>query len=163
MNTQENTSEHLTKNQRRNLIVMLGIALVLAILASTPSVRLYFQSKFTAPDRIILSKVSGYIQAAQKQYLVFKVKEGHGLSIEVYEVSEKGDSQTLKQKFNLEDDSDSYVMIDKNTTNLALSDVDQDGSLEIIAPSVDRNGNSRLNTFKFDPNLNSFSPMVKSQ
>lgn len=157
-----NTQENMTYNQKIILRILLAVALILVVLAATPSVRIYFQSKFSNPERVILSKVSGYIQAAQKQYLIFKIKEGHGLLIEIYEISANGDSQTLKQRFNLDDDTDSYVMIDKNTTNLALSDVDNDDSLEIVAPSVDQNGNSRLNTFKFDPNLNSFVPLKLS-
>lgn len=163
MNTHENSSENLTPKQKRTLLIMFIGAVLLATLAATPAVRLYFQSKLTAPERVILSKISGYVQSAQKKYLIFKIKEGRSLLIEIYEISENGQSQILKQKFNLEDDNDSYVMIDKNTTNLALSDVDQDGSLEIVAPSVDRNGNSRLNTFKYDADLGSFVQMTKSE
>lgn len=165
MNTPESNNNmiSLNKNQKIILAVLAALSIILAVMAMTPSVRIYFQSKFNTPERVILSKVSGPIASANKQYLIFKIKEGGSLIVEIYEMSADGNSQSLKQKFILDDDLDAYVMIDKNTTNLALSDVDKDGSLEIVVPSVDRNGNSRLNTFKYDTDIQSFTPYTKPE
>ena len=67
-------------------------------------------------------------------------------------------NQHLKQKFSLTDDSEAFLMINNNSVNLGLDDVDHDGTLDIIAPTVDHNGNSRLNIFKFKPELDQFVP-----
>lgn len=113
---------------------------------------------FLKPHRVVLAKVNTFYGIEQKEYLILKIKDESGLQIEIYEMQKDG-GQLFKQKFELTQDSDAYITLDKNTTNLALSDVDKDGVMDILAPSVDRNGNLRLNTFRYNLEFNSFEPI----
>ncbi len=162
MNKVEIKSE--TKNKRA-IIVLLVLAAFAAVLSSFPSVQSRTKSFFAKDSRLILAKVNAYFGSDQKEFLILKIKDSSGIQIEIYEVtSQAGNPQTqqsFKQRFELLQDSDAYITLDKNTTNLALSDVDKDGQLDIIAPSVDRNGNLRLNTYRFNSDLRSFEPLVE--
>lgn len=142
-------------NKRWTLIFLIA-ALSVALITSLPIVQKKIASMMPEVSRTILAKVSAFYGASQTEYLILKVKDGQGLQIEIFTVDIKTHAQVFKQKFNLSQDSDAYVTIDKNSANLALSDIDKDNQLDILAPSVDRNGNLRLNTFRFNPELNSF-------
>lgn len=147
------------------IVILLVFAAMTAILSSLPIVQNKVKSLFLEDNRLVLAKVSGFYGVEQIEYLILKIKDSSGIQIEIYEVTGKentGQSQQIfKQKFELMQDSDAYLTLNKSTTNLALSDVDKDGQLDILAPSVDRNGNLRLNTFRFNAELNSFEPLVE--
>lgn len=148
-----------TKNTR-NIVILLILAIGAAVLSSLPLVQNKIQSYLSKDSRQVLARVNAFYDVDQKEYLILKIKDSFGIQVEIYEV--KGESQQIfKQKFELTQDSDAYITLDKNTTNLALSDVDKDGQLDILAPSVDRNGNLRLNTYRFNLELNSFEPLVE--
>jgi maltose-binding protein MalE len=136
----------------------LAAALSVAVLSSLTSVQKKLSPFFENSSRNVLAKVSTFYGLDQYQILILKVKDNQGIQIEIYEIDAKTSAQILKQKFDLSQDSDAYVTIDKNSTNLALSDVDKDGQLDILAPSVDRNGNLRLNTFRYNSDLKNFEP-----
>lgn len=137
------------------------MAIFFASMTLIPSVRTQMQNLLQTQQRVVLAKTTGYFSTNQTQLLILKVKDQSGLQIEIYETLQNSSAQTFKQKFELTEDSDSYVTLDKNSTNLALQDVDQDGHLDIIAPSVDRNGNLRLNTFRFNSETQFFEPYIK--
>jgi hypothetical protein len=135
-------------------------AILIAVLSSLSGVQKKLSPLLENQNRAILAKVNAFYGVDQFQYLILKVKDSQGISIEVYDINKGSGAQTFKQKFDLSQDADAYVTIDKNSTNLALSDVDKDGHLDILAPSVDRNGNLRLNTFRFNPELKGFEPYL---
>lgn len=155
MNTVDNSSEN---KKRRYVIVLLLVAAIAAVVSSFPSVQNHVKQIFFKANRVILAKVNTFYGVDQREYLILKIKDESGLQIEIYEMLKDG-TQSFKQKFELTQDSDAYITLDKNTTNLALSDVDKDGLLDILAPSVDRNGNLRLNAFRFNLEFNSFEPL----
>ena len=146
--------------QKKVILIFIVTAFLFAGLTQIPEVRTKINSVFKSQQRTVLAKITGYFLPEQIQFLILKVKEGSGLQIEIYEIDSASSVQKFKQKFDLSEDVDSYVTIDKNSTNLALQDVDQDGNLDIIAPSVDRNGNLRLNTFRFNSDAKMFEPVV---
>ncbi len=155
MTTNENSPN--SKNTKI-VFLLLSVALVIAVLSSLSSVQRLVQPLFNNSARAVLAKVSAVYGEGSLQFLILKVQDASGLQIEVYQVNPLVGSQEFKQKFDLSLDADAYVTIDKNSTNLALSDVDHDGHLDILAPSVDRNGNLRLNTFRFNEDLKMFEP-----
>jgi hypothetical protein len=140
-------------------IALIAVAAVTAIASSIPAVQNYTKALFNKPERHILAKVTGYYGTNQNEYLILKLKDEFGIQIEIYETNKETSQQIFKQKFELTQDTDAYITLDKNTTNLALFDVDKDGQLDVLAPSVDRNGNLRLNSFRFNADLNSFEPL----
>ncbi len=149
----------------RTIIVLLVLALAAAILSSLPFIQTKTRELFAKDNRLILAKVNAFYGIEQKEYLILKIKDLSGIQIEIYEVNSQSknqqEHQNFKQRFELLQDSDAYITLDKNTTNLALSDVDKDGQLDILAPSVDRNGNLRLNTYRFNSEIISFEPIVE--
>ena len=148
-------------SQKKSILFFTFASLFFAGITLIPSVRSHLQSLLQTQQRVVLAKTSGYFSADQNQLLILKVKDQSGLQIEIYETLQNSNTQKFKQKFELTEDADSYVTLDKNSTNLALQDVDQDGHLDIIAPSVDRNGNLRLNTFRYNADTKLFEPYVK--
>lgn len=140
------------------MLALLALAIAAAIVSSFPSVQTHVKQIFFKANRVVLAKINTYYGVEQNEYLILKIKDESGLQIEIYELQKDG-TQIFKQKFELTQDSDAYITLDKNTTNLALSDVDKDGQLDILAPSVDRNGNLRLNAFRFNLEFNSFEPL----
>lgn len=158
------TEDSPISGKKRNLsIVLIAVAVITAVASSIPSVQNYVKSLLSKPERHILAKVTGYYGTNQNEFLILKLKDEFGIQIEIYETNKETSQQVFKQKFELTQDTDAYITLDKNTTNLALSDVDKDGQLDVLAPSVDRNGNLRLNAFRFNAGLNSFEPLQENQ
>lgn len=152
------TEKNINLSQKKWVLLILILSIGFAALTTIPTVRLYLNHWVNPSQRIILAKLTGYFSTEQTQLLFLKVKDGNGLQIEIYELEPATSVQKFKQKFDLSEDADSYVTLNRNSTNLALQDVDQDGYLDLIAPSVDRNGNLRLNTFRYNSSLKSFEP-----
>jgi len=157
------TEERPISGKKKNLsIALIVVAAVVAVASSIPAVQNYAKSLLSKPERHILAKVTGYYGTNQNEYLILKLKDEFGIQIEIYETDKETSQQIFKQRFELTQDTDAYITLDRNTTNLALSDVDKDGQLDVLAPSVDRNGNLRLNSFRFNPDLNSFEPLQEN-
>lgn len=138
------------------ILILVALALGIAVLTSVPAVQNQLRQFFKSSDRVILARINAYAGVDQQEFLILKIKDNSGLLIEVYEVRKEDSKQIFKQNFLLSQDSEAYITLDKNTTNLALSDVDKDGLPDILAPSVDRNGNLRLNTFRYNSDLQQF-------
>lgn len=155
MNTADNTIE---RKKSRYIVILAVFALVAAVLSSIPAVQNKIKPFFSKDPRIVLAKINAFFGVEQNEYLILKIKDTYGIQIEIYDAKDES-KPVFKQKFELSQDSDAYITLDKNTTNLALSDVDKDGQLDIIAPSVDRNGNLRLNTFRYNFELQYFEPL----
>lgn len=152
-----NTNEKSDKvGQKKIIFGFIAIAVFFVALTLVPSIRTALTAFVNPPNRTVLAKLTGYFSSEQLQFLILKVKNSSGLQIEIFEIDPKTSTQVFKQKFDLSEDSDAYVTLDKNSINLALQDVDHDGNLDIVAPSVDRNGNLRLNTFRFNSELKMF-------
>ncbi|HEY1078908.1 MAG TPA: hypothetical protein VGE46_02390 [Bdellovibrio sp.] len=54
-------------------------------------------------------------------------------------------------KIPLFDARDGHVLMQGNATNLAITDVDKDGQLEIVVPTYDDQSVPRLNIFRYNP------------
>lgn len=137
------------------LIVFVILAVVVAAVTHTSYMQKQVKPLFNKTDRTVLAKVTSFYGHDQNQVLILKVQDATNMMIEIYQVKDTHQSE-LKQKFDLNDDTDAYVTIDKSSTNLALVDVDKDGVLDIVAPTVDRNGNLRLNSFRYNNELQNF-------
>jgi hypothetical protein len=135
------------------------IAFVLAILSTRPEMRALIHSN-SVQTREVLGKI--FTEFDQKSYVILKVKTESGIEIEIFE-KDTDNNQKLKQKFSLIDDSEAYLMINNNSVNLGLNDIDHDGIVDIIAPTVDQSGNSRLNIYKFNSELNQFIPLQPNE
>lgn len=139
------------------LIGALVLSLVFAIGSSMSSVRRIFNS--STEERKILAKA--FTEYSGKAFVVFKIKTNTGIELEIYEKDFTNNNQQLKQRFPLNDDVEAFLMVNYDSMNLGLVDINSDGQLDIVAPTVDKNGNSRLNVFQYNSDLNSFVPYVE--
>lgn len=137
------------------LVASLIVSLIFAIGSSMTSVRKVFNSE--TEERKILSKV--FAEYGEKVFVVFKIKTQNGIEVEIFEKDVYKGEQKFKQKFILSDDVDAYLMINSDSLNLGLVDVNKDGQLDVICPTVDKSGNSRLNVFQYNVDLSQFVPV----
>jgi hypothetical protein len=157
------TEENSLSDKKKHLsIALTALALFAAFTSSMPSVQNSVKAFLNKPNRQILAKIIGFYGPEQNEFLILKLKDEYGIQVEIYEKNRETSQQIFKQKFELLQDTDTYITIDRNTTNLALSDIDKDGQLDILVPTVDRNGNSRLNSFRFNADLNSFESIQEN-
>lgn len=138
------------------LIVALAlVAMTLVTVAVVPSLRLKVKEAFSRSGRDVMAKVSGKIGPNGPHLTVLKIKSGNTLSLEVYSEDENG-SLTLMAKLPLFEARDGHFLLQGNATNLALTDVDKDGNLEIVAPTYDEQMVPRLNIFRFNQDSKTF-------
>jgi hypothetical protein len=141
---------------------MAVVAIVFAVLSSSQTVRNYFSSSLSSTaQRSILAKI--FTSYDDVNYVIFKIRTDEGIDIEIYEKDPTTFFQKLKQKFSFPDDKDAFLMVDGNSISLALSDVDQNGMMDIVMPTVDQYGLSRLNVFKYNSELKQFSQSVDGE
>ena len=87
-----------------------------------------------------------------------KVKTSKGLFVQVYEKVTDGVSKSLAN-IRLPDNTDGYFHYRGQATNLALEDIDGDGTAEILAPSFDANQVAHLNVYTYNPATEQFEPL----
>jgi hypothetical protein len=128
------------------------LSMTIITAAAIPSLREKVKDAIFQDHREILAKVSGIVSADGLQVTVLKIKNKNNLSLEVFDST----NMTLIEKISLEEMHDGYVTIKGNATNLALSDIDKDGVMEIVTASFNEQMIPRLNIFKFNPGSKSF-------
>ncbi len=161
--TSTNNSASTLENSKTYLIAaMTVVAIIIAVLSSSQTVRNYFSpaSNGTTQRQILAKVFSTYDEI---NFVIFKIRTGEGIDIEIYEKDPETFFQKLKQKFSFPGDKDAFLLVDGNSISLALGDVDQNGIMDIVMPTVDQYGLSRLNVFKYDSDLKQFSQTVDSQ
>lgn len=150
-----NTDEpRIKKNEAIFLSILALIAVVAVCLAIIPQTRQSIKKIFISQNRKIIAKVDGLLLNSNKNFTVFKIKEGNQLSIELYAPDEEG-NLTLLNKTPLYESRDGYLDVKNTATNLAIMDVDKDGINEILAPTYDDQMVPRLNIFKYNADSNS--------
>lgn len=144
-------SESTFKKWELGLMACLGIiAMALITVAVVPSLRNSVKNAFLSANRDILAKVSGRLSADGPQITVLKIKSKNTIFIEIYSQEESGEL-VLMSKIPLFDARDGHVLMQGNATNLAITDVDKDGQLEIVVPTYDDQSVPRLNIFRYNP------------
>lgn len=152
MNSQEST---FRKKEIVLMSVLAVLAMVLLTVAIIPSFRTSVKEIFSSSERSILAKVSGNITAEGPRVTVLKIRSKDTLTLEVYS-DDPGQENTLIAKIPLFETKDAYFVVNGNATNLALSDVDNDELMEIVAPTYNEQMVPRLNIFKYNRASKSF-------
>ncbi|MBK9322142.1 MAG: hypothetical protein IPM97_04150 [Bdellovibrionaceae bacterium] len=139
--------------------LLLGVLILLALAVTTvaviPSLRQEFKGYFFPNERKILAKIRGDLTGQGALFTILKIQSGEDLFLEVY-IEEGPDDSALLAKINLTEKRDGYFSLKGNATNLGLTDVDGDGTLEIIAPTFDDQMVARLNIYKFNIQTRNF-------
>ena len=159
MNSNNNTALNNESTKTYLITAMAIVAIIVAILSSNNTVRNYFAPVEGSGRRSILAKL--FTTFDETHYVIFKIRSENGIDIEIYEKDGSTYFQKLKQKFSFPEDKDAFLMVDGNSISLALSDVNQDGVMDIVMPTVDQFGLSRLNVFKYNSDLKQFSQSVE--
>lgn len=144
--------------KKKEILLMAGLALIamaLTVVAVVPSLRSKVKDAFISTNRKIVAKVDGTLGKNGPKVVILKIQSGSALSLEVYQSEEQG-GLTLLSKLPLYETRDGFVLVQGNATNLALVDVDKDGTLEIVAPTYDEQMVPRLNIFRFNSDTSSF-------
>lgn len=152
MNSQEST---FRKKEIVLMSILAVLAMVLLTVAIIPSFRTSVKEIFSSSERSILAKVSGNITAEGPRVTVLKIRSKDTLTLEVYS-DDPGQENTLIAKIPLFETKDAYFVVNGNATNLALSDVDNDELMEIVAPTYNEQMVPRLNIFKYNRASKSF-------
>lgn len=125
-------------------------------LAVVPQFRDGIKSWVFSKERVILAKTSGHVTSEGLLVSVFKIRQDGFLKIEIFRMDAKSSESTLMQVIDLPETRDGYINFQGNATNLALSDTDGDGAMDIIAPTYDDQMTPRLNVFRFNQTLSVF-------
>lgn len=130
------------------------IWILLALLSSFAAVstlivpwRTKIQNAFFGEKRQLLATVTGHL--GENEYLILKFQTNKGIIVEVQQP--ENDSYKLIDRIFIPDPYDGYVMMNSQATRLALTDIDDDQQLEIIAPTFDSNLAAHLNALRLDP------------
>jgi hypothetical protein len=128
-----------------------------AAVSVIPSWRRQAQAFFFNSDRKILAKVVTPIDLRKpEEFLIFKIQQNDQLFVEVYKKNSSQEEAIFLTKILLAEKKDAFVNFQGNATNLAVSDMDRDGILEIIIPSYDNEVTPRLNIYKYNESSGSF-------
>ena len=123
-----------------------------AIISSLSSVRTtIFQLIY--PEQRVLAKINFTI--AEKTFTAFKFAKPDSIQLEIYEKDEKNQDKLL-QSFSFKGDSNALLQVKDVPVSLGVSESRITGELELFAPTFDKSGNSRLNSFRYDVAINQF-------
>jgi len=135
--------------------ILLGLCLTFLIAAVYAPFRDPLRSWYFAPFRKVLSTAQGDVFNNKSDVLVVKVETEKGLSLEILGTPHDG-QRTLLEVIPLPDRRDGYFHFRGQAANLALHDLNGDGSLEIFAPSFDEQMIPHLNVFRYNPSQGRF-------
>lgn len=148
--------------QRTAIIFLIFLALACTTVAVVPSLRLKAKALVSSEQRTILAKVEGALGPNGPKVTVLKIESADGLSLEIFENIEDGQASLLA-KIRLDEKRDAHFTYQGNATNLAIGDMEGDGTMEIFAPAFDDQMIARLNIYKFNPDTKSFDRINSSQ
>ena len=133
-------------------IALFLFAVAFAVFSSLSSVRTSVL-QLIYPEQRVLAKINFTI--AEKSFTVFKFSKPDAIQIEIYEKIEKNQDKLL-QSFSFKGDSNALLQVKDVPVSLGVSESRTTGELELFAPTFDKSGNSRLNSFRYDVALNQF-------
>lgn len=142
-------------------ILMLSTAALLAAVL-TPSVRSQIQSYFSNEGRELLATAEGDLLNDGTSAKVIKYRNREGIYVEILRIQSDGTSQTIERVL-LPDKHDGLFNINGHVTRLAIVDIDEDGKLELLAPTFDNQLVPHLNVFRYNPAIGRFEPYQPQQ
>jgi hypothetical protein len=152
------TDSTFTKKEILLMVSLAIIAMIVTTVAVIPNLRNSVKELFSSDSRTVIAKVSGTLTPEGPNVTVLKIQSKSFLELEVYKADAEG-SMTIIAKIPLSETRDGYFSLKGNSTNLALTDYDGDGTLEIVAPTFDDQMVPRLNIFKYNSATHGFDKM----
>jgi hypothetical protein len=149
-----------SKSYRITVISLATLFLILLLVALVPSWRQKVQNLVGNSDRVILAKSHARLNHEGPFLNVIKVKTPEGLFIEVYKENPEAGIEMMG-KLPLEGTQDGFFNFQNQATNLVLTDIDEDGNIDIVAPTFDDRQQARMNVFKYNSDTQMFIRMEK--
>ena len=128
-------------------LFLFALSLLVSFTFLTPSVRKSMKNLLIGSDKQVLSQVE--MEHQGNQYKIIKVQKPGSLAVELYK--KMGEEFLFLDSHLLRDKTDAFYKFQEARYNLFLKDLNGDGQVEIILPSLDQNMAARLNIFHFDP------------
>ncbi len=139
-----------------SLLLLCAAALLAAVL--TPALRSRIQQKLTSkPNREILATAEGDVLNNGTNARVIKFRSAEGIFVEILKIDERGQSE-LVDRVLLPDKHDGLFNYQGHVTRLAIADVNEDGQMELLAPTFDNQLVPHLNVFRYNAGVGRFEP-----
>ena len=136
-----------------SVLILVAATLLAAVL--TPPLREQVRERLHQAEREVLATAEGDVLNTGQTAKVVKYRSYEGIFVEVYKMEMEGHS-TLVDRMALPDRHDGLFNYQGHVTRLAIADVDQDGKMELLAPTFDNQLIPHLNVFKYNSDLNRF-------
>ena len=134
------------------------IALSLIVILCIPSLRTQIRSQIIKPERKVLSIANGNLLNNGEFVKVIKYQTLEGIVVEVLSSDESG-SRSVIDRIPIKGEYDGFFDFYGQASQLAIVDVDEDGQLELVAPTFDKQLVAHLNVFKYNPASKQFEPL----
>lgn len=143
--------------------VLVFAAVSLVTISAIPPWRQAVRGLFLSNSREILAKVTTQLTMKEEIYTILKIKQRDQIFVEVYKQADPMAESNFIARIDLTDHKDAFFTFRGQATNLAVSDVDQDGVQEILIPAYDQSMTARLNIYKYDVKAGTFSRMISNE
>ena len=139
--------------------ILFGLPALVAVLAgltaAVPSWREAVQKGFSRQSREVLATAEGDLLNDGTTTKIIKYQNAEGLFVEIVKPSSTGTTQLI-DRILLPDKHDGLFNFQGHVTRLAVADIDNDGKMELIAPTFDNQLVPHLNVFRYNPALGRF-------
>lgn len=143
-----------SKNRWLVLIFSL-LALIFMVVVGVPSWRTSVQEYFTKPEHDILATAEGDLLGDGSNCKVIKYMGSEGVYVEIRKLKPDGNSD-LVDRVLMPDKHDGLFNFQGHVTRLAIYDIDQDGKLEVLAPTFDNQLIPHMNILKYNSDSRHF-------
>jgi len=140
------------------LSTLLILAAIFSAAVLTPSIRNGVQNYFAQVGREVLATADGDLLNDGSAVKVIKFRSREGIFVEVMRIDAKGET-SLIDRIVLPDKHDGLFNFHGRVTRLAITDVDGDGRMELLAPTFDNQLIPHLNVFRYNPASQRFEPV----
>lgn len=126
-------------------IVLFILSIVFSVILLNPSVKKKTMELLLQKDKKVLSQLE--VEHEGTRYKIVKVQTVEGLGVEFFKIVDN--EVMFLDSHQLTDKKDASYKFGEEKHNLFLKDVSdpQDGTPEVILPSIDKNMRARLNIF----------------
>lgn len=130
------------------LVIATFFAIGSLIVVAIPDVRKKTMEFFQSEKRVILAKASADFTGEGLRFTIMKIAYKDDILIEIFPYGDWQEEKTLLDRHQILNSKDAHFNFQGNSTNLVLTDIDNDAILEILVPTYDWQQNPRLNVFK---------------
>lgn len=138
-----------------SVLMITAAALLAGVL--TPSVRESVRNYSNGVGREVLATAEGDILNDSSASKVVKFRDKDGIWVEVMKVGDDGKTSFIDRVL-LPDKHDGLFNFQGHVTRLVIADIDQDGLMELLAPTFDQQLVPHLNVFRYNKDLKKFEP-----